>query len=235
MLKTHSDLIAHKWAKVTCEIQWDKIYDAMIQVEDDRVFICQNKKEWLESKNKLGYKYSWSISSLSDKYEECNRDCTNIQLVWKAKNKEEPKKTKYKLWDIISTEWLVPFEYKTCKELGLKVWDLVVSMDGKYFDKWEIITLKKDDWSEVPSFTNWKNNYYIDIYNIAPLPTTNKKSTKAPLTVYETIIRRNDWLEFKKGMIGEETIEQITARQKSLLQEAAGITALLKKYNSLNF
>lgn len=147
MLTTHSDLIAHKWAKVTCEIQWVKIDDAMIQVEDWFVFICQNEKNWLESKEKLWYKYSWCVSNQDNKYEEHDRYCTNIQLVGKVK--KETKET--------------------------------------------------------------------------------KKET------YETIIRRNDWLEFKKGMIGEETIEQITARRKSLLQEAAGITALLKKYNSLNF
>lgn len=140
----------------------------------------------------------------------------------------------YKLWDIISTEWLVPFECKTCKELWLKEGDLVVViMADSYYKEWEIIELIKDDDSTCSYFSNREKNHHMYICEVAPLPTTKVKKEELP--VYETIIRRNDWLEFKKGMIGEETIEQITARRKSLLQDANKITGLLKKYNSITF
>lgn len=141
--------------------------------------------------------------------------------------------TEYKLCDIISIEWIIPFERKTCKELWLKEGDLVICLISNWFEEWEIISLRKDDNSTSPYFTNWKNNWYVNINNIAPLPNTKVKKEDIP--VYETIIRRTDGLEFKKGFIWKETIEQITARRKSLLQEANKITGLLKKYNSITF
>lgn len=148
--------------------------------------------------------------------------------------------TTYKVWDIISTEWLVPFKQKTCKELGLKEGDLVVAVNDCndcIYRKWEVLELIMDDKTIVPKFTNGKIRKYMYTGDIAPLPIKVKKESikKVESLVYETIIRRDDWLEFKKGMIGTETIEEIKARRKSLLQDANKITALLKKYDSITF
>lgn len=228
MLTTHADLIAHKWAKVTCIIEWTEITDARIQVENDQVFICQNEIDWCECEDKLWYKSSWSVSTEIDKYEKANQSCTNIALV------EE-----YKLWDIISTEWLVGFERETCKELGLKEGDLVVDIGGRFFREWEVISLKTDDNSKQPLFTNWSNAWYIYTSDIAPLPTNKKPVKQTKVTqkspTYQTIIRRDDGLEFTEDKIGNETIQEITDRRKKLMTEANQITALLRKHKSLTF
>lgn len=142
MLRTHADLIAHKWAKVTCTINWAKITDARIQVENDQVFICQNLHSWSPCTDKLWYEDSWTISNTWSKYEKFHRYCINICLA------EEPKKQEF---------------------------------------------------------------------------------------TYQTIIRRDDGLEFTEDKIGNETLQEITDRRKKLLIEANQITGLLRKHKSLTF
>jgi hypothetical protein len=49
--------------KVTCILMGKIISDAKLHYEQNRWFICQNIEKGLECKNKLGYKYSFTIGS----------------------------------------------------------------------------------------------------------------------------------------------------------------------------
>ena len=80
-ITTHEELLKLHGAKVTCEINSCEIDDAKICVENDEVFVCQNKKNGWSARDKLGYKYSWTISSNDDKYETGGSCCKNIRLV----------------------------------------------------------------------------------------------------------------------------------------------------------
>lgn len=224
LLTTHQQLLDNVWKKVTCEIQWIKITDARIQTEDEYIFICNNERDWADCKDKLWYKYSLLVSTNYCKYNEAVNDVKNIQLV------EE-----YKPWDIISTEWIIPFEDKTCKELWLKEWDLVVILENvRYFKQWEIVKLKKDDNSCIPQYTNWiKSSYLLNTY-VWPIPRNSKTvKVKPDINTYQKIFRRDDWLEFTEGKIGEETIQQIKDRRKKLISDANKITALLRQHSKL--
>ena len=92
LLTNHSDLLKHKWAKVTCEINGTKIDDARIQVEGAYIYICQNLRNGVspDDEDMFWYTFWWCISHITDKYEGNNRCCTNITLI------EEPKKEKTK-------------------------------------------------------------------------------------------------------------------------------------------
>ena len=48
MLTTHAELIAHKWEKVTCKIEWTEILDARIQVEDVQKILKNNEDKWID-------------------------------------------------------------------------------------------------------------------------------------------------------------------------------------------
>jgi hypothetical protein len=50
-----------------------------IQFEDGRYFLCQNKKDGTDCKNKLGYKYSWIVGP-GTSYELKSHDITNLQI-----------------------------------------------------------------------------------------------------------------------------------------------------------
>lgn len=56
--------------KVTCYIEGEYIDDAMISIDSDRPYICQNIRYGLEAEDKLGYKYSFGL----------NRDFTEMQV-----------------------------------------------------------------------------------------------------------------------------------------------------------
>lgn len=81
VITTHTQLLSHARAKVTCYINGNYINDARIRVEDDGIYICQNVTSGCECENKLGYRYSWHTSRLGLKYETNDQDVTNIQLV----------------------------------------------------------------------------------------------------------------------------------------------------------
>jgi len=84
--------------------------------------------------------------------------------------------TTHKIWDIVSTKWLVTFPArKTTKELGLKKWDLLVSHEGKWFQKWEVVELIGDDRVKTPYVSNWIKSWFVDIFNISPLRDLSKK------------------------------------------------------------
>ncbi len=51
-------------AKIKCIIDGIQIDDARIQIQDNRVYICQNRKDGERCGNKLGYHYSWCIGPL---------------------------------------------------------------------------------------------------------------------------------------------------------------------------
>jgi len=91
LLTTHSELLKHKWAKVTCEIEGTKIDDARIHVDGEYIYICQNVvKQFSILDDRLWYKYSRCISVDCCKYEHQNVGYENINLI------EEPKKPKKK-------------------------------------------------------------------------------------------------------------------------------------------
>jgi len=53
-----------------------------------------------------------------------------------------------------------------CEKLGYKVGDEfeVAEVDGRYFDGGEIVTLKKDDGSSIPLFSNGIDDWYMSIH-----------------------------------------------------------------------
>ena len=46
---------------ISCRIESTDIDDAKIQIQDDRYFICQNKKDGNGPRDRLGYSYGWSV------------------------------------------------------------------------------------------------------------------------------------------------------------------------------
>ena len=89
LLKTHSELLKHKWAKVTCEIEGTKIDDARIQVDGEFIYICQNViNHYSMLDDRLWYEYSRCISRNNNKYEDGHVWYEYITLI------EEPKKSK---------------------------------------------------------------------------------------------------------------------------------------------
>lgn len=225
LLKTHSELLKHKWAKVTCEIGETKIDDARIQVEWADIFICQNERDWLAPSDKLWYNYWWVISG-DMPYERYNRNCTNITLI------EEPKLPKY----FAIKECDNPLWKKYIEWLNEKVgtpWRLEWRDKNAYYgfidDHIVIESYKKDlkrHLAEVITLEEWN-----EIVNREPKK-EKIKNVKAKLT-YETIYKRSDGVEFKKGYIGGESIETLQERRKNHLSEANKITGKLKEYNRL--
>jgi len=117
MIKTHEELIKFHGKKVRCKIKGTEIDDAKILVEDvngyDKVYICQNLKEGLETKHKLGYRYSWCVSeSDHHKYEEDNQDCTDIELVEEKHFEEKHEETPCMLVPRVIIDGAI----KACKE-----------------------------------------------------------------------------------------------------------------------
>lgn len=52
--------LAKDWMKITCNINGTFI-EWNITIERGNIFICQNRKEWNDCKDKKWYKYSWEI------------------------------------------------------------------------------------------------------------------------------------------------------------------------------
>ena len=55
------NLLNYAGYKFTCDIDGTKDIEGEIQVEKDRVFLCQNSKNGVSADNKRGYKYSWGV------------------------------------------------------------------------------------------------------------------------------------------------------------------------------
>ena len=55
------NLLNYAGYKFTCDIDGTKDIEGEIQVEKDRVFLCQNSKDGFNAYNKRGYKYSWGV------------------------------------------------------------------------------------------------------------------------------------------------------------------------------
>lgn len=82
MIETHKELLKLHGKKVTCKIQGEYIADAVISVgKAENVYICQNIFDGSDAEDKFGYKHSWAVSREIDPYEDCNRHCTEIELV----------------------------------------------------------------------------------------------------------------------------------------------------------
>lgn len=149
-LNTHDELKKHHGKWVTCSIKGDEIQNAKISVEGERVFICQNLHSGLKAKDKLGFEYSWIISTkhIGDKYEDRDRGCTDITLVEGAplpRREEVPQ----------------PFEPdKTIKELGIDpTRKFIVVRNAGGFNKGDILNLREDDDSYNPFFVRVSDHY----------------------------------------------------------------------------
>jgi hypothetical protein len=72
----------------TANIECTKV-TGKIQKEDGRYFLCQNKKDGTDCKNKLGYNHSWVVGSgtISDLK---SNDITNLKLELKVEPKPAP-------------------------------------------------------------------------------------------------------------------------------------------------
>ena len=66
-----------------------------IRVENGNVYLCQNKQEGAEAKCRFGYKYSWDVSSGSDKHLAYN-DVSDIVLIPSTPDEIES----YKDWQV---------------------------------------------------------------------------------------------------------------------------------------
>jgi len=84
IIKTHEELLKLHGKKITCYIVSNFIQDARISIEkkaENRgpyVFVCQNVCSGNYTYNKLGFEFSWEISSNLYPYEMYDRDCENI-------------------------------------------------------------------------------------------------------------------------------------------------------------
>jgi hypothetical protein len=65
-------------------IKGTEIEDARLAIEDDKVYVCQNVFNGKNYNGKLGYVYSWCISSSAMKYEVDSGDCEDIELLKKT-------------------------------------------------------------------------------------------------------------------------------------------------------
>lgn len=76
--------------KVTCTIKGTIIDDAKIQIQNSRIYICQNKREGSHPTNMLGYNCGWSIGDASEFYmdEQGVTDLKIIQQDWDEENNE---------------------------------------------------------------------------------------------------------------------------------------------------
>lgn len=175
------------------------------------------------------YWYDWRYNCW-DSIESCQETPTLITLeFW---NDCVNGKKEYKVWDIISTKWLVPFEYKTAMELGLKEGDLCVYMSNNLFKKWEILKITREDGSNSPMCTNWKLKLWVSTYELAPLPTaTHKKSS--PHHTYITKKIRDDGVEFTEDTIDGKKIEDWKKEIESHKEEIKRISGLLSAHYNL--
>jgi hypothetical protein len=72
--------------KVTCTIGGIKIDDAKLSIDrrTGKVFICQDYKDGAETKNKLGYKYSWFLTHRGenvDRWDACVKNLESVEKV----------------------------------------------------------------------------------------------------------------------------------------------------------
>ncbi len=64
-MSEYEKLLKLHGAKVTCTLSKMEpviIKDGKICVEDDKIYVCQNKKDGHIAADKLGYRYSWQIA-----------------------------------------------------------------------------------------------------------------------------------------------------------------------------
>lgn len=121
-IKTHEELLKLHGRSVTCEIQGEKINDAKICVEDGVIYVCQNKTYGCYSEDKLGYSYSWNISSNKNNYEEYDRMCKNIELIEEnGENMDSAEKVIKELKDRLDS--LTPKVITNAMEKSYSEWD----------------------------------------------------------------------------------------------------------------
>jgi hypothetical protein len=66
-----------------------------IQFEDGKYYLCQNKKDGSDCKNKLGYKYSWIVYD-GTSYELKSHDVSNLQIKPESVSVVTPKTSEFK-------------------------------------------------------------------------------------------------------------------------------------------
>lgn len=99
-----------------------------------------------------------------------------------------------------------------------------------YYWKWkydDVIRHKEDfdfELAKLITLEEWNAAVY-------PEQDPNEKSFKIQLT-YETIIRRSDWIEFKKDTINWETIEEVKKQISELRTKANKLQGLLKFHSN---
>jgi len=65
---------------IKCKIKEEQINDAKIHIQNDEIFICQNKCDGSTCMNRLGYKYSWSIATIQDDLDNSN-NVTDMETI----------------------------------------------------------------------------------------------------------------------------------------------------------
>lgn len=56
------DLLSCDGRRFRCKITGTPV-EGRVRVEGDRVYLCQNKRDGNDADDKLGYKYSWEVTS----------------------------------------------------------------------------------------------------------------------------------------------------------------------------
>lgn len=98
-ITTHEELLSLHGKSVTCKIIGIVIEDGKIAVENDRVYICQNKMYYPFTKDRPGYKYSWLCSKSGNRLEHRD-DVEELKL----KNPNEMPAIEAGM--VIETEWV---------------------------------------------------------------------------------------------------------------------------------
>ena len=142
MIKTHEELIKFHGKKVRCKIKGTEIDDAKILVEHvngyDKVYICQNLKEGLETKDKLGYRYSWCVSESDNyKYEEDNQYCIDIELVEEKHFEEKHKDIQCLLVPCVIVDGAIKAqnEWKAFEDVHKKLREMAMNMKSNELKK----------------------------------------------------------------------------------------------------
>lgn len=66
----------HHKDKITCTIERREILDAKIAIEGSGIYICQNCVDGTQPRDRLGYRYAWSVcSGLKD------NQVTNVKIL----------------------------------------------------------------------------------------------------------------------------------------------------------
>ena len=91
MTLTHKELLKLHGKSVTCTIKGQEITDAKISVDEGRVYVCQNRRCGSPMRNRLGYEYSWKVSTSSDPYEKVAGywDTQDIKLIEEKETERE--------------------------------------------------------------------------------------------------------------------------------------------------